>query len=89
MKNITITLDEQTAAWLRVHAAKRGASVSRFVGDVLNERMREGRDYDEAMRHFLTQKPREFEWADGRRPTREEIHDRTGAREDLAREEAK
>jgi hypothetical protein len=84
MKNITITLDEAMAIWLREHAAKNGVSVSRFVGDLVHERMRERREYDEAMRRFLAQKPFHFEWADGHRPTREEIHDR--ARADMARE---
>jgi hypothetical protein len=86
MKNITISLDEKMADWLRVNAAKRGLSVSRFVGDLVHERMREARDYNEAMRQFFAEKPFFFGWADGRRPTREEIHDRARAREDLARE---
>jgi hypothetical protein len=88
MKNITITLDEKMAAWLREHAAKHGVSVSRFVGDLVHERMRERREYDEAMRQFLAEKPFFSGWIDGRRPTREEIHDRARAREDLARDEA-
>jgi len=86
MKNITITLDEAMAIWLREYAAKNGVSVSRFVGDLVHERMRERREYDEAMRRFLSQKPFHFGWADGRRPTREEIHNRARARTDMARE---
>jgi hypothetical protein len=85
MKNITITLDDRIAGWLRVNAAKRGMSVSRFVGDLVHERMREARGYDEAMRRFLSHAPLNFEWADGHRPTREEINDRPAAREDLSR----
>ena len=88
MKNITITLDEAMAIWLREHAAKNGVSVSRFLGDMAHERMRERREYNEAMRQFLAEKPFFSGWSDGRRPTREEIHDRARAREDLAREEA-
>lgn len=76
MKNITITLDEKTAAWARIYAAKHGKSVSRLVGEMLHERMRELRDYDEAMRLSLSRKPFEFEWIDGRKPSREELHDR-------------
>jgi hypothetical protein len=86
MKNITITLDEKMGTWLRLQAAKRGTSVSRFVGDLVHERMREARDYNEAMRRFLSHKPFHFGWVDGRRPTREETNDRARAREDLARE---
>ena len=86
MKNITVTLDEAMALWLREHAAKSGVSVSRFLGDLVHERMRERREYDEAMRRFLSQKPFHFGWADGRRPTRDEINDRALARADMARE---
>jgi hypothetical protein len=86
MKNITITLDEQTATWVRMAAAKRKMSVSRLIGDLLHDRMREARDYNEAMRRFFSHKPFNFEWVGGR-PTREEIHDRARAREDLVREE--
>ena len=86
MKNITITLDEQTAAWVRMAAAKRKMSVSRLIGDLLHDRMRETRDYNEAMRRFFSHKPFNFEWVGGR-PTREEIHDRARAREDLVRED--
>ena len=80
MKNLTITLDEKTAAWIRVYAAKQGKSVSRFVGEVLNERMMETRAYNHAMRNFLAQKPFKFEFSDGRLPTREELHDRSSLR---------
>lgn len=76
MKNVTITLDERTAAWLRVQAAERGMSVSRFVGDVLQERMHELRAYNDAMRSFLAHAPFEFRFVGGRRPTREELHER-------------
>jgi hypothetical protein len=80
MKNVTITLDEKTAAWLRTSAARRGMSVSRFVGSVLHDRMREIDEYDEAMRSFLSQGPFAFEFTGGRRPARDELHDRAGLR---------
>jgi len=50
MKNVTITLDEETANWARVHAAQRDESLSRFVGGILRQHMRESREYDDAMR---------------------------------------
>jgi hypothetical protein len=34
MKNITITLDEKTAAWARKHAAERDMSLSRMTVEV-------------------------------------------------------
>jgi hypothetical protein len=80
VRNVTITLDEKTASWLRRHAAERGVSVSRFVGEVLREHMQDAREYDAAMHRFLAQAPFAFELADGRPPSRDELHDRAGLR---------
>lgn len=80
MKNITITLDEKTVAWARVHAAKHNKSVSRLVGEMLHKYMHASREYDEAMRSWLAKKPYKFEKPGGRYPTREELHDRAGLR---------
>ena len=80
MKNVTITLDNQTAAWLRVQAAQQGMSVSRFVGEALRSRMQMSREYEQAMRRWLAKKPVAFKWKGGRRPTREELHDRDALR---------
>ena len=80
MKNITITLDETTAAWVRVHAAKHNKSVSRMVGEMLQKHMGESREYEEAMRRFFSHKPVKFVLPGGRYPTREELHDRAGLR---------
>lgn len=74
MKNITLTLDEKTAAWVRVHAAKQGKSVSRLLGEILQQHMHDQREYFEAMRRFQAIKPMAFDWADGRRPTREDLN---------------
>ena len=38
MKNVTISMDDDTAAWARVEAAKAGKSLSRYVGDLLTEK---------------------------------------------------
>ncbi|HMN46791.1 MAG TPA: hypothetical protein PKE27_19595 [Povalibacter sp.] len=80
MKNITITLDEKTANWVRIYAARQGKSVSRLLGELLQERLREVRDYNEAMRRHLSRKPFEFDWADDRKPARDELYDRAGLR---------
>src|SRR3989304_8944211 len=37
MKNVTITLEEDLAAWARVEAAKAGKSLSRYLADMLSE----------------------------------------------------
>ena len=80
MKNVTITLDESTAAWARIHAAKHNISVSRLVGEMLRERMTGLREYDQAMRGFLAKAPVKLKRAGGRYPTRDELHDRARLR---------
>ena len=54
MKNVTITLEERVAAWIRVEAAKAGKSVSRYIGDRLAEDMRQGADRLAALDRFLS-----------------------------------
>jgi hypothetical protein len=80
VKNITITLDEKTAAWARVHAAQMDMSLSRFVGELLDARMRESRDYERAMRRYLMRKPIRLSREGERYPMREDLHDRRGLR---------
>lgn len=80
MKNVTITLDEETAAWARVHAAEHDMSVSRMVGEMLQRQMREGQKYAHAMQRFLTRKPVPLKRAGTRYPTRDQLHDRARLR---------
>ncbi|HMM52832.1 MAG: hypothetical protein DWB43_14395 [Lautropia sp.] len=80
MKNITITLDEKTAAWVRVAAAREDMSVSRFIAGMLERRMRESRDYANAMRRFLARGPTRINAAGSRLPTRDELHERADLR---------
>jgi uncharacterized protein DUF6364 len=80
MKNVTITLDEKTAAWARVYAARRNTSVSRLVGEMLQQRMRESHKYEEAMRRFLGKAPVRLNRSGKRYPRREELHARTRIR---------
>ena len=80
MKNVTITLDERTAAWARVYAARHNMSVSRLVGEMLQGRMREHKDYDEAMRRFLAKPPVKLKRPGQRYASRGELHDRNRLR---------
>jgi hypothetical protein len=76
MKNITITLDEQTAARARRQAARLGLSLSRYVGELLEKSLRESRDYERAMRRFFARMSQTSYKSDGRYPKREELYDR-------------
>lgn len=76
MKNITITLDEQAAAWARMQAAEQDMSLSRYVGEMLRDKMRHSREYEKAMRAALAQKPLDLQGPWEPYPTREELYDR-------------
>jgi plasmid stability protein len=75
MRNITISLDEKVARWVRVWAAEHDTSVSRFVGDLLQARMESEQSYQRAMKAFLARRPRELK-TQGRYPSRDELHER-------------
>jgi hypothetical protein len=74
LRNITITLDEELARWARVEAARSDTSVSRFLADILKERMIQKDNYEAAKRRALSRKP--FLKTDGRYLSREQVHDR-------------
>ena len=78
LRNITVTLEEAVARWARVQAAIKDTSVSRFLAEILKERMTELDGYDAAKRRALARKP--FLKSDGRYLTREEAHDRARLR---------
>ena len=74
MKNVTITLEEKTAAWIKVYAAERHMSVSRVVGELLSKRMQEVAEYERAKRSFLSKSPEQFDGSPY--PKREGLYDR-------------
>ncbi len=74
-RNVTVVLEDDVARWARLAAAEHDTSVSRFLGDLLKERMLADRGYQRAMREALREKPLSSKWT-GRLPSRDEIHDR-------------
>ena len=79
LKNVTITLEDDVARWARIEAARENTSVSRFVGDLLADRMHQDREYEAAMDHYLSVRPRAI--SKGRQyPLREALHDRSSFR---------
>jgi hypothetical protein len=77
MKNVTITLDAETAKWVRAQAAEKNMSVSRWVGEILQENMGHRREYQRAMRRWLSSSPVQMKEPGDTLPTRDEIHDRS------------
>ncbi len=78
MKNVTVTMEDSVADWVRMEAARRNTSVSKLVGEMLAEKMRHDDAYERAMREALEFKS--FGASSGPYMTREEIYDRAARR---------
>lgn len=78
LKNLTVTVEEDVARWARIEAAKEDTSVSRLVGELLKQHMKQTDSYQKAMKRALARKP--FLKSDGKYLTREEAHDRANLR---------
>jgi hypothetical protein len=76
LHNLTVTIEAGVLESVRVEAAERKMSVSRLVGEVLRERSRYSKAYQEAMRAALAEKPLPLKGPPERYPTREELYDR-------------
>lgn len=83
MPNLTITADESTLRRLRIEAATRNLSVSRFVGELVKEKFAADDAYEQAMSDFFSRGPyiETHPREDGRAwPSRDELYDRKGLR---------
>ena len=76
MRNMTITLSEQAAQWARIEAARRDTSVSKLVGEMIEQKMRHGDAYERARRLYFSVQPKTLRAPGDRYPTREEIYTR-------------
>ena len=68
----------QVAKGLRRPKIQR--SVSRWIGELLEQTRRRDDDYEIAMKRCLARRPRKFNWPDGHRPTREQLYGRSRIR---------
>jgi hypothetical protein len=70
-------MDDETAAWVRVEAAKADTSVSRWIGEILRQRRCE-RDaaYERAYRYWQSRVPTKLKEPGERYPRRDELYDR-------------
>jgi hypothetical protein len=80
-RNVTVVLDEATARWVRVAAAERDTSVSRFLGEVLRRERERQEGYVAAKRASLGRRPRRLGPAGAPLPGRAELHERSSAEE--------
>ncbi len=75
-RNITIVMDEETARWIRVEAARRDLSVSAYLGRVVREEREKEEGYVEAMERFMNREPRPLAAIGVGFPSRDELYDR-------------
>ncbi len=79
MPKLSIHADEETLRRARIEAARRGMSVSQYVGAILEEKLGKDDEYERAMQDFFSRRPylRQLGHDDARRrPPRDETHER-------------
>jgi hypothetical protein len=74
-KKVTVTLSEEAARWVSEQAAERKTSVSKFVGRLIEEKMRQTDDYWRAYEAIKKIEPIPGFDA-SKRGTRDEIYER-------------
>jgi len=79
-QNLTISLDRATIRKARVLAARRGVSLSRLVGEVIEQMVGDDQAYQLAMREALAILDRGFDLGGGKAASRKELHDRAALR---------
>ncbi len=60
LKNVTITADEKVLKWARHQAVEKGVSVSKLVGQILEQQMHQEDDYWQAFERWKKIKPVPF-----------------------------
>lgn len=80
MKNVTVKLSDEAAEWIRVYAAERRTSVSRALGDMVEERIRAAGQYEAARRHFMNRTLRPLKNPGEEYPKRDDLYDRPRVR---------
>lgn len=76
MKNVTISLDEDLARRARVEAAKRDISLSKYVAELLRERLCRDEEYEAARKSYLSKGTYPIGQPGEPVPGRDEIYDR-------------
>jgi hypothetical protein len=80
LRNVTVTLDERTARWARVEAARRDTSVSKLIGEMLRDHMRRDTAYEAAMSRYLTRAPERLRGPGETYPPRDALYERDSLR---------
>jgi hypothetical protein len=75
MKNVTISMSEELARWLRVEAAEADVSVSRYLADLVADRKAAGDRREVARLSYRSRSGSDISGG-GRYPSRDELHER-------------
>jgi hypothetical protein len=76
-RNVTVVLDEETARWVRVEAARNEMSVSRWLGDLLSRQREKEEGYAQARASFMGRPPRPLGPEGAPLPRREDLYTRS------------
>lgn len=75
-RNVTVVLEEESARWIRVEAARRDTSVSKYLGELVESERRRSEGYLAAQNRFMAREPRALGPAGEPLPSRAELHER-------------
>jgi hypothetical protein len=76
VKNLTITLPEELSRKAKIFAAERNTSVSKYVGELLGERLRAESGYQLAMERWQHRQPSVLNASHSPYPQRKDLYDR-------------
>jgi hypothetical protein len=79
MKNVTVTMKDDALEWVRVKAARENASVSRYLGELVEQARLRDAEYERSMRAALKFQPLPFA-ENARYLSRDEANDRARLR---------
>jgi predicted CopG family antitoxin len=79
MKNVTVTMADDALEWVRVKAARENESVSRYLGQLVEEARKRDTAYEKSMRAALKFSPLALP-QEARYLTRDEVHSRADLR---------
>lgn len=77
MRNVTISLPDDVLARARVEAARQGKSLSRFVSELVDQRVGRPMTGKDAIERFLAGPLMDLTDETGNAPTRDQIYDRS------------
>lgn len=76
MRNVTISLDEETARWARIEAAKADTSLSRWIGQLLEQHARQQQAFDAARESYTSRSAQPLKDPNAGYPSRGDLHTR-------------